>query len=368
MRRRSVSIRRGGATALVAGAALVLGAAPAAADPPRPSDYRSTVDEVEPDAAGVEARVVGGDAFLELTVDEGHDVVVTGYGDEPYLHFLPDGTVERNRRSEATYLNDDRQGAVDLPAEADNEAEPEWEEVADGGTYSWHDHRIHWMGGGTPPGAEPGQVVQEWTVGLTVDGTPTEVRGELVLAEEISPLPWVALAATAAALVAVVGRRRPAPVAAAAMVVAAAGALAVGWAEYAAAPAGSGVSPVPVAVPLAGLVAAVVGAVRPRGTVGSTATLAAAAAAIGWAVLRAGVLWNPVLPTDLPFALDRGVTALALGLSAAAAGLVVWGGGLTGALQRPGEAGEPTGDHATGTGSTPGPDHDDHDPGPAVAG
>jgi hypothetical protein len=318
-----------------------VGAPPAAADPPRPTDYRSTVSEVEPDAGGVDARIVGGDSFLELTVDEGHDVVVIGYGDEPYLHFLPDGTVERNRRSEATYLNDDRQGAVDLPPEADNEAEPEWEQVADGGTYSWHDHRIHWMGGGTPPGAEPGQVVQAWTVELTVDGTPTEVRGELVLAEGISPLPWVALAAAAAVLVVVVGRRRPAPVAAAAMVAAAAGALAVGWAEYAAAPAGSGASPMPIVVPLVGLVAAVVGVVRPRGSLGPTATLAAAAAVIGWGVLRADVLWNPVLPTDLPFALDRGVTALALGVSVAAAGLVVWGGGLTGALLRPGEAGEP---------------------------
>jgi hypothetical protein len=36
----------------------------------------------------------------------------------------------------------------------------------------------------------------------------------------------------------------------------------------------------------------------------------------------------PVLPTDLPYALDRAVTALALGLSVAAAGLVVWSGGL----------------------------------------
>ena len=158
-------------------------------------------------------------------------------------------------------------------------------------------------------------------------------------------------------LVAVVGHRRSTPVAAVATLVAAAGALAVGWADHAAAPAGSGASVLPVAVPLAGLVAAIVGAVpvlrrgtsperreRPTGTLGPTATLAAAAAVIGWAVLRASVLWKPVLPTDLPFALDRGVTALALGLAIAAAGLVVWGGGLTGALVRPGDVGEPAAD------------------------
>ena len=65
------------------------------------------------------AHVVGGDAFLELTVDEGTEVVVPGYGGEPYVRFLADGTVERNTRSEATYLNEDRQGAVELPAGAD---------------------------------------------------------------------------------------------------------------------------------------------------------------------------------------------------------------------------------------------------------
>jgi hypothetical protein len=314
--------------ALAALVGLLAGADPAAADPPRPTDYRSTVTAVEPEAAGVEARIVGGDAFLELQVGDGHEVIVEGYGDEPYLRFLPDGTVERNRRSAATYLNDDRQGAVELPAQVDTTADPEWERVAGGGTYAWHDHRIHWMGGGTPPGATPGDVVQEWIVPLAVDGTPTEVRGRLVMAEDVSPLPWIALAVGAAALVLVVGRRRQLRVAGVAALVAAAGALAIGWAQYSVAPAGSGADPLLVAVPLVGLVAAVAGVVVRRGAIGPTATLAAAAAVIGWGVLRASVLWTPVLPTEAPWALDRAVTALALGLSAAAAGLVVWSGGL----------------------------------------
>lgn len=318
----------GALAALVALAGLVSSARPAAADPPRPTDFRSTVNAVEPAVDGVDARVVGGDAFLELQVDEGHEVTVQGYGDEPYLRFLPDGTVERNLHSEATYLNDDRQGAVDLPAEADNEADPQWETVADDGTYAWHDHRIHWMGTSTPPGTAPGDIVQQWTVALTVDGAPVEVRGELVMAEAISPLPWFALALAGAVLVAVVGRRRPTVAAAVAVLVAAAGALVVGWGQYSVAPAGSGGNPLLVAVPLAGLVAAAAGVALRNRTIGPTATLAAAAAVIGWGVLRASVLWMPVLPTDLPYALDRAVTALALGASVAAAGLVVWSGGL----------------------------------------
>ncbi len=58
-------------------------------------------------------HVVGGDSFLEVSVDEGHEVLVPGYQGEPYLRFRADGTVERNRNSPATYLNDSRQGDVD---------------------------------------------------------------------------------------------------------------------------------------------------------------------------------------------------------------------------------------------------------------
>ena len=210
--------------------------------------------------------------------------------------FRADGTVERNVRSPATYLNDDRQGAVDIPAGADAEAEPAWETVADGGTYAWHDHRIHWMSGSRPPGAEPGDVVQSWTVPLTVDGTATEVTGELVLVARVSPVPWIVLGIAGAAAVVVLGRRRPI-VPAVAVTVAAAGALVVGWAEFSVAPTGSGANPLLVAVPLVGLVAAGLGlAFRGRGT-GPTATLAGATAVVGWGVLRANVLWMPVLPT-----------------------------------------------------------------------
>jgi hypothetical protein len=347
--------KRLAAAAAVALAAVVAGASPAAADPPRPTDYRSSVSSVEPPAEGVEAAVVGGDAFLELRVDEGHEVIVEGYGDEPYLRFLPDGTVERNRRSEATYLNDDRQGAVELPAQADNDAEPEWEDVADDGTYSWHDHRIHWMGGSPPPGIDPGDIVQDWVVPLTVDGTRVEVRGRLVRAGDVNPLPWLALGLAGAAVVVALGRRRPQPSAAGAVLVAAAGALVVGWGQYAVAPAGSGADPLLVAVPAAAVVAGaagLAGLVARRHRLGATATLAAAAAVIGWGVLRANVLWTPVLPTELPAGLDRAVTALALGLAVGSAALVVWSGGV--AFGRPDDPTDPEATETPETAATDG--------------
>jgi hypothetical protein len=323
----------GATAAVVATVALVtlVGADPAAADPPVPTDYRSTVDTIEPAADGVGAEVVGGDAFLELTVDRGLEVVVTGYQGEPYLRFRPDGTVQRNRRSPATYVNDSRDAVAQVPASADPEADPEWETVADGGAYAWHDHRIHWMGSERPDGAEPGEWTKAWTVDIEVDGTPTRIHGTLALADGVNPLPWLALGLAVAAAVVIAGRRRPLVVASVGALVAAAVATGVGWAQRADAPAGSGVNPLLVAVPLAGVAAAGLALTVGR-RLGRQAlapmTLAAAAAVAGWGVLRLDVLSKPVLPTVLEAGLDRAGTTLALALAVASAGLVVWGSGL----------------------------------------
>jgi hypothetical protein len=45
-------------------------------------------------------------------------------------------------------------------------------------------------------------------------------------------------------------------------------------------------------------------------------------------LFRIQVLFKPVLPTDLPYALDRTVVALALGVSVGAAVVAVMGSGL----------------------------------------
>ena len=320
-------------------ALLVATAAPAAADNARPGDYESEVTGITPAVDGVTATVEGGDAFIGLSVDPGHEVVVAGYQGEPYLRFLDDGTVQRNALSQATYLNEDRQGGGEIPPaasdystaflEGEPTAEPEWVDIATGGSYAWHDHRTHWMQEASPSVAR-GEYVDgaydPWRIPLEVDGTEATVEGRLLYAETTSPLPWIALAVAAAIVLGVVGRRAPVPVAAGALLVVSLAGLVSGRAEWSATPGGG--NPLLWVLPAVAAVLAAVGLAFARRAAGSVAVLAAVALLSGWALLRFSVLTKPILPTSLPPAFDRATVALALGTSLAAAYLVVTGGTL----------------------------------------
>ncbi|WP_370327242.1 hypothetical protein [Euzebya sp.] len=103
---------RTSATALLVAVLVVLGAGPALAHG-RGSDasnYLSTITD-DPDAPGVEWRVVNSDEYMEVTATGDAEVQIPGYVDEPYLRVGPDG-VFRNRNSQATYINEDRFGDV----------------------------------------------------------------------------------------------------------------------------------------------------------------------------------------------------------------------------------------------------------------
>src|SRR5690606_682829 len=148
-----------------------------------------------------EVDVVGGDSFLRLRAEPGTEVVVLGYEGEPYLRYLPDGSVEENRRSPATVLNRTRYGAGGELSATDPPTEPERARVAGGGTYWWHDHRIHLMSEAEPPslaGADSGKI-QDWSLDVVVDGAPVVVHGELTREPSPSPWPWLGLAVVAGA-------------------------------------------------------------------------------------------------------------------------------------------------------------------------
>ncbi len=71
-------------------------------------NYSSEVRSIEPAVDGLAAEILSNDDRIELRNNSDSVVVVEGYRNEPYLRFLPDGTVQENRRSPATYLNEDR--------------------------------------------------------------------------------------------------------------------------------------------------------------------------------------------------------------------------------------------------------------------
>lgn len=319
------------ATALVAGTA-----APAAADPARPTDYESRIDAITPEVDTISVRIIGGDAFIELTADPGTEVTVLGYEGEPYLRFLADGTVQENTRSEATYLNESRYGnaeEVDLPDGLEPTDEPVWQTVATGGTYAWHDHRVHWMSTERPPGVEPGEPFQTQDVDLLVDGEPVAVTVSVLLADPISPLPWLAVVLVVAAGLSALGWKRGSlHVATASAAVASVLAVVAGQAELAEVPAGAGGTPLVVVVPAVGLVAAGLGGLllwRAKRGLAGVSLLASAACLGGWGVLRIMVLFKPVLPTTLAPNLDRAATALAIGVAVAVAVLVFHSGAVS---------------------------------------
>jgi hypothetical protein len=192
------ALRRIVASVVMAIGALVATAAPAAAHTVSgqgSTNYRSTLKSVTPPIPGLHVSVVNLGSDLKLTWTGPTDLTVFGYQGEPYLRIGPDG-VFRNRLSPAAYLNATRSyGAI--PPYADASAKPDWERLSGGRTVVWHDHRIHWMGGPTPPpvAAAPGSFhhVVTWNVKLTEAGTPVVVTGALDWVPGSSPWPWMIL-------------------------------------------------------------------------------------------------------------------------------------------------------------------------------
>ena len=184
--------------------ALALAAVPAASahgDEPN-RGFRSTVSEIRPVVFEIKAVMLGGDDELKLTNKTGKPLLIKGYEGEPYLLFNESGVLE-NRLSPAAYLNDERFGDVDLPPGVDAKKAPTWVGVSGGNTYSWHDHRAHWMSPIPPPRVrrEPDQEhhIFNWRIPAELDGKPLVIAGRL----EYYPPPkegasWVLVASAVA--------------------------------------------------------------------------------------------------------------------------------------------------------------------------
>ena len=158
------------------------------------SNFLSLITDV-PSVDGLSWAVINSDEYLELTNTSDDEVTIPGYSQEPYLRIGPDG-VFRNRNSHATYLNEDRFGDVRIPPEVDVNGDPDWEQVSDGNSYAWHDHRIHWMASAEPPGVQTDpdneQVVNPGReVPFVVGETEYAVVGDLIWVPGGSPWIWL---------------------------------------------------------------------------------------------------------------------------------------------------------------------------------
>lgn len=311
------------------GLTVIASAAPALADPPGPTDYQSSIASMVPAMPGVHATMIGGDAFLQLEVEPGIHVVVLGYRAEPYVQFRPDGTVEQNRLTPTTYLNEDRYAETTIPAEASYDAEPEWEVVATNGRWAWHDHRTHWMNPQPPPGRGPGDRVAEGVIPVLIDGAEVDVTVASTWVEPPSRVPvFVGFAAGLGLAVIVWLRRRVLGALLGLSLLAAA----TGTIAYFSVPAETGPAWSLWALPVtaAGLTMTVaalgdrVPLIRRRGPI---LLLLAALELVAWGIVHWGWLWAAILPTSLPYWLDRLVAAgVLVGALGAAATLVALAG------------------------------------------
>lgn len=314
---------------------LVVTAGPAAADPPGPTNYDAEVVGIEPATDAVEARVLGGDSFLQLDVAEGHEVVVRGYdGEELYLRFDADGSVFENRRSSSYYQNQSRYNpnAADRPAEVGADVPPDWVQVSSTGSYAWHDHRIHWMSpttlpfrsdveeeDGVPidPSSGEAQPAAVWVdpVPITVDGEQVGIVGQVTYLPDASPVP--ALVAGVVALVVVIGLglRRAATGILVGAVGAAVLAVAVGVPQLVGLAPGVEGQPLQVVIPGIALLVVVAGlAVRSRSPFALVVAGAAGVPLLGWVVTNAAALTAPIVPPGtLPDVLVRAAVGVVAG-------------------------------------------------------
>lgn len=328
-------------TVVAALACAVSFAPPASADPARPTDYRSTVESIEPATDAIRVDIVGGDGFLDLQVTRGHTVSIAGYQDEPWLEVSETGVVRENQAAPTHFLNENRYGTVIPDGITVQTAtdRPQWKVVARNGRFIWHDHRIHYMTPEIPPKLVPGtrRVAigggpdGRWQVPMVVDGTPTVVTGSLERFEAPSPVgPWLIVALVA--LVVVGGasaiRRQAITLGVVAVIVAAALSVWAGMAELAVVPTKAGGNPLAVALPVVAVVAVLV-ALMLRTPASKTIALLAGAAALGaWALLRVDALGKAFPLGSLSPSLTRGIIAVSLGAAIGAIGAAIASGGL----------------------------------------
>ncbi len=187
-------------------------AAPAGAhgvNGPPASNFATRLDGVVPATPATEVALAPDRESISLRVIGGARVVVVGYRDEPYLRIDAHGVWE-NRSSPSVALNRSRIPGDMRPV--DRIPPPRWVRISTRRSVTWHDHRVHWMGGATPPAVrshpDRGHTITTWTIPLRIDGRHAVIAGAIVWRPPPAAWPWW-IAAAALAVAVVVGCRLP---------------------------------------------------------------------------------------------------------------------------------------------------------------
>lgn len=311
------------AAALTGVVAVVALPGTAHADAAGPTDYRTEITAISPATPSIDLSIEGGDSFVRVVADPGVEVLVLGYDEEPYLMIDADGVVYENTRSFATYYNDTRYGTSDIPTDVDNGAAPEWERVGSGGAWAWHDHRAHWMAADAPVGMQPGDSFPAETIPLVVDGQRVDVEVVSTLMADPSWVPALLGGLLGAVLAAgLVTRRRTAGAALA--LAGSVTALIVGGTQFLSLPSETGPRPIWWLAPAVATACTALALAWRRSPVVRDGLVVLAAAQLGlWIWVRRLTFSRAVLPTDLPFWLDRAASAAVLAGAALVAGAAV---------------------------------------------
>lgn len=316
--------------AALAGLALSILAAPAAyADPAAPTDYQSEVVAVEPPTSTITPGIVGGDSFFELSVANGTEVFVIGYQGEPMVWFRADGTVWENRNSPSTYLNESRLGGGGLPPNATVDAEPDWEQVASDGNWSWHDHRAHWMQTARPFGLGPGDQILESVIPLVIDGADVDVT--VISTWQPAPSPVAAILGVIAGIASVVGawllRRTGRPMALVAAIPIVVFALIAGVWQFTSLPPETGPRAIWWVLPAIAAFSLLVGLAaewRSARFVADGALLFVGVELAIWGFAKRSGLSAAIIPTGAPEWFDRFTTSMALLAGVGFGALALW--------------------------------------------
>ncbi len=175
----------------------------------RATNFENKMREVVPQFNNATLRVTDLGDKLTLVNNSHEEVLVLGYDKEPYLRISNNGVFE-NKNSPAAYLNRDVYGRVTVPPTVSAGSPAEWQKVANGNSFSWHDHRVHWMSETPPPivRRNPGVehvIYDRWEVLFAQGDRQISAVGSLRWVPTSTSAPWWVLVGAIVAFGAVLG-------------------------------------------------------------------------------------------------------------------------------------------------------------------